>query len=121
MQTYNWFNLPEYEGVSLPTESAVEVDGYIPAEVQIQNLLNAGMRLAESRKEQFQYEGEEGFNSPPAIEPEDRADAFMQAEGVQKAIVSHMDKRASEALEKAKKASEEPSEGKSPEKAPKGD
>nr|WAE43362.1 MAG: hypothetical protein [Microviridae sp.] len=34
----------------------VETAGYIPAKIQIENLLNAGIRLNDYRKEQFDYD-----------------------------------------------------------------
>ena len=39
-------------------EKLVEAAGYIPAEVQIRTMIDAGMRLSENRKELYDYEGE---------------------------------------------------------------
>lgn len=59
-------------------EKLVEVAGYIPAHKQINNLINAGQRLAAARAEMYDFpdgEIDENFNDPTRNGNFDLADA----------------------------------------------
>lgn len=71
-----------------------EADGYIPAEVQIMEMLSAGYRLGEYRKEKYDFPTEddvdESFVDPtrsPGFGPEDASVLQRMAEnGIQAAL-----------------------------------
>lgn len=59
-------------------KSQVETAGYIPAQVKIESLINAGRRLIDSRKEQFDFaqgvEPDDNFFDPTRKKNLDRVD-----------------------------------------------
>ena len=84
METFSWFNLPKYEGVSLPVEDKVERAGYLSADAQIEQLRLAGMRLRESRQAnggyQFPSAKEASLDAKPGrLYHQDRAAAIELA------------------------------------------
>jgi hypothetical protein len=118
---YNRFpSPPEINGGRMITETA----GYVPAKVQIENLINAGLRLAEYRKEQYDFGADEpdddSFADPTRAPNYDLADATADARKVHSAFEK------AKALKKAEEAAkaEEEAQGASttaqngPEKAP---
>lgn len=60
-------------------EKLVEVAGYITAQQRIEAIINAGHRLNEYRKEQFDFQDEldEDFEDPTRSKNFDRADATI--------------------------------------------
>lgn len=71
-----------YKKVSIPEKnsgrSPVETAGYIPANQRIENMMLAGQRLSESRKEQYDFpdgEIDESYNDPTRSKNFDLADA----------------------------------------------
>lgn len=67
-------------------EEIVEKAGYIPAEIQIMEMINAGERLGEARRERYDYgEGDEddGMMDPTRIPGVDMADLSQMKLGVE--------------------------------------
>lgn len=65
---YNWIKSPaEYNEGPIIVEKA----GYVPAKIQIENMIMAGQRLVESRKEQYggMSDGEAMENYDPTFSP----------------------------------------------------
>lgn len=106
------FNTPYSRLVSPPEENhgetVVETAGYVPAKDQIESLMLAGRRLAEFRKEQYDFgpdqEVDDSFDDPTRSPNYDMADAHQDSlaltERLKKAKVR------AEAKEAAKVASE---------------
>lgn len=75
-------------------ESLVEPAGYVPADVQIRGMIEAGMRLGDARREMYDYEGEVSldldFNDigydPTRAPGFDPADASIAAQGVERRL-----------------------------------
>lgn len=66
-------------------EVLVEKAGYIPAKVRIENMILAGQRLVEHRREMYDFDGEdidESFSDPTRSKNFDMADAFIMSEVV---------------------------------------
>ena len=65
-------------------KNLVERSGYIPAQVRIENMILAGQRLVEYRKEMYDFfDGEnidESFSDPTRSKNYDMADAFIMSE-----------------------------------------
>lgn len=80
----------------------VERQGYIPAKVRIEAIMQAGERLREFRREQFDFEEgdiDEEFNDPTRVKGFDMADATQ--------MQLQLEQRKKEALENAKTKLEE--------------
>lgn len=60
---YNRYNRPKSKPEDPSGISRVEVAGYIPAHIKIKSLIDAGARLIQSRKEQFDF--------PPGTAPDE--------------------------------------------------
>lgn len=73
-------------------EKIVDASGYIPAEVQINAMIQAGMRLDQSRRDLYDYEGEENDVVDMAEIPFDitRTPNFDMAEGHQLKMAAEM-------------------------------
>lgn len=54
-EIFDWYKRPKTLEEVNDGEEVVEKDGYIPADVQIQSMINAGMRLGEYRREMYDY------------------------------------------------------------------
>lgn len=83
---------PDYEAGG--GESLVEPAGYVPADIQIRGMIEAGMRLGEARKEMFDYEGDVDVNldlgqigydptRSPGLDP---ADVSIAAQGLERRL-----------------------------------
>lgn len=59
MEFYTRYHRPEKVYEKGGGELVTEVAGYIPAEVQITEMINAGIRLGEYRKEKYDFASEE--------------------------------------------------------------
>lgn len=73
-------------------EKIVDASGYIPAEVQIRTMIQAGIRLDESRRELYDYEGDDNGMVDMAEIPFDitRSPNFDMAEGHQLKMAAEM-------------------------------
>jgi len=111
-------HLEENDGLTI-TESA----GYIPPKVQIENLINAGKRLAQWRKEQYDFpeddDVDESFEDPTRGPGYDLADASRDAKAVSDRIrakaaagKAEVDKVKAEAKKIYPEGSAEPEKGK---------
>jgi len=71
-------------------KNLVEKAGYIPAQARIENMILAGQRLVEHRKEMYDFsDGEdidESFTDPTRSKNFDMADAFIMSENVRNNI-----------------------------------
>lgn len=56
---YDWFTRPKAKGEVNSGEEIVEKEGYIPAEAQIMDMMQAGVRLGEYRREKYDYAADE--------------------------------------------------------------
>lgn len=80
-----WKNRVQSPGEENDGISDVETAGYIPAKVKIEHLMQAGIRLAEFRKEQFDFPSQEevdwNFIDPTRVKGFDMAEAsqYMNA------------------------------------------
>lgn len=75
------YNRQERTGEINSGENLVERAGYIPAKIQIENLINAGIRLKEHRAEMYDFktlaEIDLDFHDPTRSKNFDIADAFQ--------------------------------------------
>lgn len=91
---YTQYRRPEKELEKGGGNLVTEADGYIPAEVQIMEMLSAGYRLGEYRKEKYDFPDsesvDEDFIDPtrsPGFGPEDASVLQRMAEsGIQAAL-----------------------------------
>jgi len=75
----------QYNRVRQPAEendgkTSVDRAGYISAQKRIENIMFAGQRLVQSRREMFDFEGDQfdpSFNDPTRNKNYDMADAFQ--------------------------------------------
>lgn len=113
------FNTP-YDRVRQPPEvnpggSNVDRAGYISAHKRIENIMYAGQRLVQSRREMYDFEGDEideDFNDPTRSKNYDMADAFQADLAAKERIAkAHRDKLVQEASLKASQTAPEPLEG----------
>lgn len=72
---------PKLEEGKMDDVSKVETAGYIPADVQIEMFIQAGRRLDQSRKEQFDFGPEEEV--PPDFIDPTRSGSFDLADATQ--------------------------------------
>lgn len=102
---FNWFKRPKNSPEINSGEEIVEKDGYIPADVQIGNMINAGIRLGEYRREKYDYSYDEEV-------PDDALDprAFTDPVDAQRALdyVNGKIKAQAKAAEEAAKVVEPP-------------
>jgi len=82
---------PEYEGEDNSGEELVETSGYISAEVQIENMILAGERLDEYRRQMYDYpeglkEGEEAKLDPTRRKGFDVIDAQREVERIKRSL-----------------------------------
>nr|QJB18784.1 MAG: hypothetical protein [Microvirus sp.] len=98
-------------------KSIVEDAGYIPAKTRIENMIFAGQRLAESRKENFDFQPgqdiDESFYDPTRKKNFDLAEASQQMYSTQQKISAKQkiyDQQQSEAV-KASENQIEPPDG----------
>lgn len=66
-EPFSTFNPPPASAEVMSDISDVETAGYLPADVQIEQLIDAGRRLGEYRKERYDLESTEDFDD---IEPD---------------------------------------------------
>ena len=71
-------------------KSLVEKAGYIPAQARIENMILAGQRLVEHRKEMYDFSDgkdiDESFTDPTRSKNYDMADAFIMSEVIKNNI-----------------------------------
>jgi len=83
-------------------EIITESTGYIPAKIQIENLIDAGMRLIQSRRDNFDYGTDDKINSnitdPNRIPNFDMADASALIKGLEQ---TQMEKKKESDLKKS--------------------
>jgi len=88
------------------TESA----GYIPAKIQIENLIDAGMRLIQSRRENFDYGNDdqisENITDPNRIPNFDMADASALIKGLEQTKIEKEKEQSFKKSEELKKKNE---------------
>lgn len=67
-------------------KNLVEKAGYIPAQARIENMILAGQRLVEHRKEMYDFSDgkdiDESFTDPTRSKNYDMADAFVMSEAI---------------------------------------
>ena len=67
-------------------KNLVEKAGYIPAQARIENMILAGQRLVEHRKEMYDFSDgndiDETFSDPTRSKNYDLADAFIMSEAI---------------------------------------
>lgn len=93
MTHHNRYNRPK----SIPEKpsgiSRVEVAGYIPAHIKIKSLIDAGARLIQSRKEQFDFpagsEPDQTFFDPTRRKGLDRTDVDAMRSALEKRLTEH--------------------------------
>jgi hypothetical protein len=77
------YGRPKYEGEYNNGQSNVEKAGYIPPKIQIENLINAGKRLIEHRKNMYDFDegvaDDDNFTDPTRDPGFDMADASRLA------------------------------------------
>ena len=99
-------NINEFkkEFIELEKGSVTEKAGFVPAKVRIENLINAGQRLMESRMNAYDFyddEIDEEFDDPTRRPGYDLADATQEAMAVQNRL--NAQKAAAKAAQKEKK------------------
>lgn len=71
-------------------KNLVEKAGYIPAQSRIENMILAGQRLVEHRKEMYDFSNDkdidESFSDPTRSKNYDMADAFIMSEVIKNNI-----------------------------------
>ena len=71
-------------------KNIVERAGYIPAQARIENMILAGQRLVEHRKEMYDFSDgkdiDESFSDPTRSKNYDMSDAFMMSEVIKNNI-----------------------------------
>ena len=103
MKFYDQFsNKPPADEETNSGESLVEAAGYIPAEVQIMEMIQAGERLGEYRKERYDFESIEKDDG--TVDPTRRLD-YDLADASKDLAISDRNLRIS--AENAKKAADE--------------
>ena len=106
----------QYDRVRQPAETnsgitLVERAGYISAQVRIENLMLAGQRLVQARKEMYDFPDGKidfDFNDPTRRKNYDLADGFQDGLKVQAKLKAQ--KEAAEASQTAQEGSNEPPE-----------
>ena len=67
-------------------KNLVEKAGYIPAQARIENMILAGQRLVEHRKEMYDFSDgkdiDEAFSDPTRSKNYDMSDAFLMSEAI---------------------------------------
>lgn len=99
-------NRPAGRGIKISGPRCVETAGYIPAKTQIENLLIAGQRLGEYRKEMYSFDTgvpDDGHFDETRNPNYDMADAFQTS----RRIKERMKARAADAAEKERQKREE--------------
>ena len=71
-------------------KNLVEKAGYIPAQARIENMILAGQRLVEHRKEMYDFSDgkdiDESFTDPTRSKNYDMSDAFIMSEAIKNNI-----------------------------------
>ena len=71
-------------------KNLVEKAGYIPAQARIENMILAGQRLVEHRKEMYDFSDgrdiDENFTDPTRSKNYDMSDAFIMSEAIKNNI-----------------------------------
>lgn len=102
-------NRPAGRGIKVSGPRCVETAGYIPAKTQIENLMIAGQRLGEYRKEMYSFDtgvADDGHFDPTRNPNYDMADAYQDSKAVKERIKQQKEK-AQEAAEQLRKEKEE--------------
>jgi len=92
MKLWTQWRRPEKTPEVMSSETLTESAGYIPPKVQIENLLEAGKRLVEYRKEQYDFPDDtsvdESLEDPTRRPGYDLADASVQLQNIQQRLRS---------------------------------
>ncbi|QXP44114.1 MAG: hypothetical protein [Arizlama microvirus] len=107
---YTELDRPDFKGEENSGEMITETAGYIPANVQIEDMMLAGQRLAIARKERFDGSNDEEvslFSDPTRKPGFDLADAHTISREVYERLKRDEEKRKAEQIEKNKKVEEE--------------
>lgn len=122
MEFNTHYNRKRSKGEINSGEIIVETAGYISAKQRIENLINAGQRLVESRASQYDFDGskpiDEDFYDPTRLKSYDMADATQDMLAVEAKLASQ---KRSKASQKDQEGDGKPTESKKavePEKAP---
>lgn len=111
VKVYTQFDPPPYDGATMGGESLVETAGYIPAEVQINSMLQAGERLQAGRREAYDFGADddipEDYIDPTRSPNYDLADASVDARNVASRIREQQTKIAEESKKIEKSVEEE--------------
>lgn len=111
MKLFTWFDRPEKVLEKGGGPSKTEQAGYIPPAVQIGRMLQAGERLREARREEFQGTTDEELDAA-AVLPQNRpgydlADATAELRQVRETMTARLEARAKEKKAAAEKAAAE--------------
>ena len=110
VKLFDCYNRPDDVFEAMNPESIVETAGYLPADVQISTMIDAGRRLGEARKEMYDYfDGEEeGFDQvdvpPDRVPGADLADASQ----ISMAVNARLEAQAREIMSEAEKIDSSP-------------
>lgn len=108
MSVVSIYTRPEHFGRSVFPPSKAETAGYIPPKVQIENMILAGKRLEQARKEAYDFgpddEVDYGFHDPTRDTGFDLADASRLAATVSENMKSTAQKRKEAIAEEKAKA-----------------
>jgi hypothetical protein len=107
---YTEVDRPDFEGEKNSGQQITETAGYIPANVQIEDMMLAGQRLALSRMERFDGTNKDDlseFNDPTRRPGFDLADAHALGMQADKNLLEQEVKIKAEKAEQAKKDEEE--------------
>ena len=102
-------------------KNLVEKAGYIPAQARIENMILAGQRLVEHRKEMYDFSDgkdiDESFTDPTRSKNYDMSDAFIMSEVIKNNVRQKELLKASQTAQEGSGAEqkEEEGENKSPE------
>ena len=90
-------------------EKLVETAGYIPAQKRIENMINAGQRLVDYRKSQYDFDDEKSID--PDFRDPGRSLNFDMADATQLQLSTAERLRASQARQEAARAAAKAKEG----------
>lgn len=90
MQFQTKYNHSKSPGEINLGKNFVEKAGYIPAQARIENMILAGQRLVEHRKEMYDFSDgkdiDESFSDPTRSKNYDMSDAFIMSENIKNNI-----------------------------------
>ena len=109
IQFWTAYDRPPVKPEMNKDEKLVETAGYIPAQKRIENMINAGQRLVEYRKSQYDFEDESSID--PNFKDPGRSLNFDMADATQLQLSTAERLRASQARQEAARAAAKAQEG----------